>query len=117
MPDYFQGPHPGERISPTKRLEYVERDLRDHAKSLTALADAGKNMQDRLVALERSVQDWRVAEARKEERALALQKWMHKVDEDLKSIRGVGTKLLWIVGGSVVTAFVAFLLRGGIVSP
>ena len=113
MADYHQGPL--ERMTTAKRLDFVERDLRDHAKSLTALAEAGKAMQDRLFAIERSIQDWRVAEARAEERAKSMQKWMQKVDSELVGIRGAGTKLLWVVGGAIVTAFVAFILRGGLV--
>jgi chromosome segregation ATPase len=102
-------------ISISRRLDMVERDLRDHAKSFTALTDQASAMQQRIMALEVAFRKWEIAEARAEERGHRLNERLEKIDEDLETLRGVGTKLLWIVAGGVVTAFLAFVLQGGLV--
>lgn len=97
-----------------RRLELAERDLRDHAKSLTTIVEANKLQQDRISVLEQAVRKWDIAEARAEERSLRNSDRLKNIEEDLEALRGVGTKLLWIVAGGVLTAFVAFVLKGGL---
>jgi len=97
-----------------RRLELAERDLRDHAKSLTTIVEANKLQQDRISVLEQAVRKWEIAEARAEERSLRNSDRLKSIEEDLEALRGVGTKLLWIVAGGVLTAFVAFVLKGGL---
>jgi chromosome segregation ATPase len=99
-----------------KRLDIVERDLRDHAKSFTAITEQVHNWQQRVIALETVIRKMEIAEARAEERELRLNERLKNIDADLEAIRGVGTKLLWIVAGGVVTAFLAFLLKGGLIT-
>jgi hypothetical protein len=69
-----------------------------------------------VIALETVIRKMEIAEARAEERELRLNERLKNIDADLEAIRGVGTKLLWIVAGGVVTAFLAFLLKGGLIT-
>lgn len=102
-------------VPTVRRLDLVERDLRDHAKTFSAMTEQHQLMQQRVMALETAFRRWEIADARSEERSLRLNERLEKIDEDLESIRGVGIKLLWIVAGGVVTAFLAFVLQGGLI--
>ena len=97
-----------------RRLDLVERDLRDHAKTITTVVETNKNQLERIGFLEQAFRKWEIAEARAEERSLRNSDRLKSIEEDLEALRGVGTKLLWIVAGGVLTAFVAFVLKGGL---
>jgi hypothetical protein len=99
----------------SRRLDVVERDLRDHAKSFTALTSQLVGTQDRLAAVEAVIRKWDISEARAEERSIRNAERLKNIEEDIETLRGVGTKLLWIVAGGVLTAFLAFVLKGGLV--
>lgn len=109
--EYFQT---SSKVTQIKRLEFLERDVRDHAKSLTSMADSINDTNRRLAVLEQAHQQYEIYRAREEERDKALQERLKSMEAQLKSILGVGSKLLWIVGTSVVGAFIAFLLKGGL---
>jgi septal ring factor EnvC (AmiA/AmiB activator) len=98
-----------------RRLDLVERDLRDHAKSFTALTNQAATLQDRINALEQAFRKWEIADARAEERSVRNTERLKNIEDEIEALRGVGTKLLWIVAGGVLTAFMAFVLKGGLV--
>ena len=100
-----------------RRLDMIERDLRDHSKTFTALTNQVSIAQERVNTVEQAVRKWDVADARAEERGVRLNERLKNIEEDIETLRGVGTKLLWIVAGGVLTAFLAFVLKGGLALP
>lgn len=97
-----------------RRLDGMERNQSDLAASHTRQVEQAADAQKRLIALEDIYSDRRVDDARREEREKSMQKDISDVREDIKSIKGAFTKLLWIVGTAVIGAFVTFLLAGGL---
>ncbi len=97
-----------------RRLDATERNHTDLAASHTRQVEQASEMSRRLEALEAVQSDRRVDDARREEREKAMQKDIADVRDDIKSIKGAFTKLLWIVGTAVIGAFVAFILAGGL---
>lgn len=104
-----------DEIPVIRRLDMIERDLRDHAKTFSAMMEQGLAMQQRVSGLEIAFRKWEIAEARAEEREKRLNERLEKIDEGLETLRGFGAKLLWIVAGVVITAFLTFVLRGGLI--
>lgn len=97
-----------------RRLDVTERNQSDLAASHTRQVEHFADLTKRLEALELVQSDRRVDDARREEREKAMQKDIADVRDDIKSIKGAFTKLLWIVGTAVIGAFVAFILAGGL---
>lgn len=97
-----------------RRLDATERNHTDLAASHTRQVEQAADQHKRLAALEEIFSDRRVDDARREEREKAMQKDVAEVREDIKSIKGAFTKLLWIVAAAVLGAFVTFLLSGGL---
>lgn len=97
-----------------RRLDATERNQSDLAASHTRQVEHFTDMEKRLAALEAVQSDRRVDDARREEREKSMQKDIADVRDDIKSIKGAFTKLLWIVGTAVIGAFVAFILAGGL---
>lgn len=104
-------------VSPTKRLENVERDLRDHAKSLSTIINNMAENAQRIKSLEAEQISYKVYMAREEERDKALQSRLGGIEKSLEGIKGGFTKLLWIIGTGVVGAFIAFIMNGGLRLP
>lgn len=97
-----------------RRLDTTERNQSDLAASHTRLVEQATDMLRRVQAMEDIYSDRRVEDARREEREKSMQKDIGDVRDDIKSIKGAFTKLLWIVGTAVIGAFVAFILAGGL---
>lgn len=90
-----------------ERVERHDRDLRDHAKTLSSIVEKLTDMET--AAHQRAIMDARV-----EERAISRGQQLERIEADLAAIKGVGTKLLWIVIGSIAAAFLAFVIKGGL---
>lgn len=103
------------RTGPTVRLDRIERDSRDHAKSITEIVNGHSGLAGRISVLEQANNHRTVLEARQEERAIARETWQKKVEKDLSDMRGGVNKLLWIVATGVIGAFLAFIINGGLV--
>lgn len=88
-------------------MERHDRDLRDHAKTLTSIVE-------KLTLLEMNSRQRELSEARAEERAIARGEKLDRIESEILAIRAAGAKLLWIVIGSVVLAFLAFVYQGGL---
>lgn len=97
-----------------RRLDATERNHTDLSASHTRQVEQASDMHRRLEVLEKVQSDRRVDDARREEREKAMQKDIADTRDDIKSIKGAFTKLLWIVGTAVIGAFVAFILAGGL---
>lgn len=88
-------------------MSAAERDVRDHAKTLTSIVES-------LGVLQNAERARQIADAVAEERAINRGKQLQRIEADVAAIKGAGNKLLWIVIGSVVLAFLAFVYRGGL---
>jgi|SRR5690606_21424858 len=95
-------------ITLEERVAALERDVRDHSKTLTFIVE-------KLQILEAANHSRALLDARAEERAIARGEKLEEIQREVAAIKGVGTKLLWIVISAVCAAFVAFILRGGLV--
>lgn len=97
-----------------RRVDLLERDSGRHARSITALVQAQAAHGKEIDALG----EWRMsrllAEAREEERQKSLLDRLERIDAsilgtkgDIKSMRDVWTRILWIVAGVVIPAAIA----------
>lgn len=96
-----------------RRLDAVERNQTDNAKSLTAVVDNAHAIELRVKAIEAIQFERRIDDERRNAREEAMQKDITSIKSDISSIKGAFTKALWIAGGTVLAAFVAWALRGG----
>jgi hypothetical protein len=103
-----------DKLTPAKRLEFVERDVRDHAKTLTSLTEMQARLAGRMEGLDKADLDQLVTRARREERDTALNERLTRIEADIKSIKGVFNWLLGIIGASILGAFALFIIKGGL---
>lgn len=107
-----------------QRLDLAERDLKDHAKSLSAHNDFLKMLEIRVAAIEEARRARQLEEVRREEREEAraaainvklagIVQDIAVVQTDVKGIRGAGVKLAWIVITLVAGIIIAFAFKGG----
>jgi hypothetical protein len=99
--------------STVERLSLVERDVRGHARSLTEIVKSVASLADDVKKLGEWQMTRLVAEAREEERDKALYGRLDRIDasvngtkDDIQSMRGVWTRILWIVAGVLVPAVI-----------
>lgn len=106
------------------RLDLAERNLIDHAKSLSAHTDFMRMLELRVGAIEDARRIRALDEARREEReeareiALNLRldgivKDIAGLREDVKAQRSGWIKLAWVVIGAFAVAGVAWIVQGG----
>ncbi len=101
----------------SNRLSLVERDTRDHAKTLSALSQEIAN-----------INEWRSATnlmtAREDERDKSLYRRLDEIERSVeavrtealagvKEIKGAASRVQWIVISVVIGAVVAFVFKGG----
>lgn len=107
-----------------QRMDLAERNLLDHAKTLTAHNDFLKMLEIRVQAIEEARRARQLEEVRREEREEARETALNLrldnlfrdlgvVQADVRSIRGAGVKLAWIVITLVAGIVVAFAFKGG----
>lgn len=70
---------------------------------------------ERLSSLESRVTKLEVNSAVSEERHITILKRFDKLDNEVGEIRGYFRRIVWIVGGSIIAAFMTFALGGGLV--
>lgn len=102
-----------------ERFSLVERDVRDHAKSISAIATEVAH-----------INDWRtnlnLTAAREDERDKSLYRRLDEIDrnveavrveaqEGVKGIRNAASRVQWIVVTVVIGAVLTFIIRGGLV--
>lgn len=112
------------KLSLKERVSLAERDLRERAKTLTVHNDAIRLIDLRTTAIEEARRARELIEVRREEREEArdealklrldqIDKSIDNVQIDVKSIRGAGVKLAWIVITLVAAIVVGFAFKGG----
>lgn len=97
-----------------RRLDGLERNVSDHAKSITEFFEESSKMDARVRALEKIQHDRRVADAERCAREKAMQKDIVEIEKRLGKIEGGINKVLWTIAGAVMLAFAAFVMRGGL---
>jgi len=106
-PQDDEGDGPVENLSVEKRLGLVERDVRSHARSITEIINTLNGHGSKIEKLDAWQMTRLLAEVREEERDKALYGRLDLIDESIRSMRGVWTRIMWIAAGTVVPAVVA----------
>jgi chromosome segregation ATPase len=97
-----------------RRLDGIERNASDLAGTMTRTLEEIAAVKLRLRELEEHHQDYRVKTAAEAERDKALQADITNIKDDIKAIKSLGKWFLMIFIGAIVTAFVGFIIRGGL---
>lgn len=97
-----------------RRLDAIERNASDLARTATAMMEEFAGVKQRVRELEEHHQDYRVRTAAEAERDKALQSDITNIKDDIKAIKSLGKWFLMIFIGAIVTAFVGFIIRGGL---
>ena len=97
-----------------RRLDVAERNLSDHARILTSYNEEIRATKERLGLLETAHQDRRVRDVEEVAREHTMQSDIAAMKDDIKSIKGIGSKALWIFVSSIIVAFAGFMLKGGL---
>lgn len=90
-----------------RRVDMLERDVRDHSKSITAMIE-----EVRVISQWQRAQD--LIMAREDERDKALDNRLRGIETELHSIKGGFSKAQWIIIGAVILAIVGWVLSGGL---
>lgn len=90
-----------------ERMSNVERDVRDHAKTLSSMLETLRTLEQERI-------ERKIVAAREEERDKALNERLTTIETAIKGIQGVGNKLVWIAATAVFGAFIAFIIKGGL---
>ena len=100
-----------ERLTIRERVGLLERDSRSHARSLTEIVNVVGELSVDMKKLEEWQMTRLLAEAREEERDKALYGRLDRIDtsingtkDDIKAMRGVWTRILWIAAGVIIPA-------------
>jgi predicted flavoprotein YhiN len=106
-------------------LKRLDRHITRHGESLSTTLERVLLMDARLKLLEEYSITRKIAEAREDERDKNLKDQLQRMQDEIsalrtetrdeiKSIKGVGTKALWIVAGAVILAITTWALKGGL---
>jgi hypothetical protein len=101
-----------------KRLDhYITR----HGESISSVIERVMLMDARLKLVEEYWVTRKIAEAREDERDKALYERLDRTDADIKALRsevkdmkGVGAKALWVIAGAVLLAVTTWVIKGGL---
>lgn len=93
------------------QLELVQRDLKDHARSLTELTVAIMEMKKTLTEF---VVDKAVAKVEHQSDEEALERRLSRIEKALARIHTLGWWLLGTFGASIIIAAANFVLKGGL---
>lgn len=94
------------------RIPAIEKVQYDHARTLTAHNDLIGRMDLRLIALEIDDRARKIQDAVAAERDIATKEWRERVESRFDRIEGLGRKIVGLVGGGILMAVVAFLVKG-----
>ena len=97
-------------LTTNRRLDLLERAVRDHSKTLTTLHERQQAQESDMAAINSWRQQRDVAQAREEEREIQLRK-------DLAKIQGGISRISWAGLLAVVGAVAAFIVHGGLNIP
>lgn len=106
-------------------LKRLDHHITRHGESLSTTLERVLLMDARLKLVEEYSITRKIAEAREDERDKNLKDQLQRMQDEIsalrtetrdeiKSIKGVGTKALWIVAGAVILAITTWTLKGGL---
>ena len=106
-------------------LKRLDHHITRHGESLSTTLERVLLMDARLKLVEEYSITRKIAEAREDERDKNLKDQLQRMQDEIsalrtetrdeiKSIKGVGTKALWIVAGAVILAITTWALKGGL---
>ena len=106
-------------------LKRLDHHITRHGESLSTTLERVLLMDARLKLVEEYSITRKIAEAREDERDKNLKDQLQRMQDEIsalrtetrdeiKSIKGVGTKALWIVAGAVILAITTWVLKGGL---
>lgn len=98
-----------------RRLQKLEQYMSQHGNSISELVKAHSSLDDRVKRLEELAQSRAITEAREDERDKALYGRLDRMEAEIKGIKGIGSKALWVFIAAIITAVSTFVLRGGLV--
>lgn len=104
-----------EPIDLAHRVAQLENHVGRHASSLTDFVKLFDGVEKRVETLEERHQARQIIEARQEERDIQLERRLVGIENGIQAIKNFGAKFFWVVTGAIVLAFVAFVIRGGLV--
>lgn len=84
---------------------------------VNALEHADAAIISRLNTLEQWQRSSEIAEARKDEKWINVDKRFDDLDKKIGNVSSILQRIMWIFIGSIVMAFVAFMVRGGMIVP
>jgi len=96
------------------RLDRLDNHVTRQGEMISSIIKEAVNVELRVRTLETYAQTRAVTEAREDERDKALMVQLGRMEKDIESIKGLGSKALWVVGSAVLLAFVTFILNGGL---
>jgi regulator of replication initiation timing len=104
-----------------RRIEHLAYQAERQRQTISDIVKEAVALDMRVRSLETFAQTRAVAEAREDERDKALYERLTRMEDqiketrgEIKEIKGIGSKALWIVGSALLTALVAFVIKGGL---
>ena len=107
--------------SVTQRLEKLEQYIAKQGESISSVAQEYLSLKSRVAHLEELAQSRAITEAREDERDKALYERLDRMETqikdtrgEIKDIRGIGSKALWVFISAIIVAAAAFMIKGGL---
>lgn len=104
-----------------RRIEHLTYQAERQREGISEIVKEAAALAMRVRSLEAFAQTRAVAEAREDERDKALYERLTRMEDqiketrgEIKEIKGIGSKALWIVGSALLMALVAFIIKGGL---
>jgi hypothetical protein len=97
-----------------RRVEAVTHIAERQRESISEIVKEAVALDMRVRSLEALAQTRAITEAREDERDKALYDRLTRIEEQIKDIRGLGGKVAWLIGSLLLTALVAFVIKGGL---
>jgi hypothetical protein len=97
-----------------RRLEAISHLAERQREVISEIVNEAVALDMRVRSLENLAQTRAITEAREDERDKALYDRLSRIEDQIKDIRGFGSKALWIIGGVLLTAVATFIIQGGL---
>jgi hypothetical protein len=104
-----------------RRVDAIHYIVEKHGQTISEIVSEAVAIDMRVRSLEGLAQTRAITEAREDERDKSLYDRLGRMEEqiketraEIKGIKSVGSRALWIVGSGLLTAVVGFILKGGL---
>lgn len=96
-----------------RRVEAVSYIAERQRETISEIVNEAVALDMRVRSLEGLAQTAAITKAREDARDEALYERLSRIEDQIKDIRGVGSKALWIIAGGILAGIVAFMMAGG----